>query len=75
MVLDRGVEANLTWLKEKDRRYLVVSREKSRAFDAEKARSISTRSGQELQLHEVKGEDETRVYCRSAAGCRRRKPS
>ena len=69
VVLDRGVatESNVTWLKEKDRRYLVVSREKSRAFDAEKARSISTRSGQELQLHEVKGEDETRVYCRSKA--------
>ena len=65
--LYRGAEPNVTWLKEKDRRYIVVSRERTRAFDAEKAKSIPTRSGQELQLHEVKGEDETRVYCRSKA--------
>ena len=45
----------------------MVSREGSRAFDAEKAKSLHTRSGQELQLNEVKGEDETRVYCRSKA--------
>ncbi len=52
VVMDRGVatESNVTWLKEKGHRYIVVSREQTRMFDAEKATVTKTRMGQDLQL-------------------------
>ena len=55
VVMDRGIatEANLAWLRKEDRRYLVVSRERKRIFDAEQPTSTTTRSGQDLQLYEV----------------------
>lgn len=67
VVMDRGVatEANLDWLKQRGYRYIVVSRERKRVFDAARATSTTTRSGQDLELYEVRDDEEVRVYCRS----------
>ncbi len=69
VVMDRGIatEANITWLREQGYRYLVVSRARHRQFDLEQAVTIDTAAGQPLQLHREQGEDETRLYCYSAA--------
>ena len=71
VVMDRGVatEANLSWLRQQRYRYLVVSRERKRQFDATQVTTIETASGQQVQLHKVVSEDatEVRLYCYSAA--------
>ena len=48
VVMDRGVATDecITWLRENGYRYLVVSRERRRQFDAEAAVSIQTQSKQ-----------------------------
>ncbi len=69
VVMDRGVatDACITWLREHGYRYLVVSRERHRQFDAEAAVSVRTRSNQTVQLHKVVATDpdEVRLYCYS----------
>ncbi len=69
VVMDRGIatKANLAWLREQDYRYLVVSRERKRRFDPERAVSIQNASGETLHLEKVLSEDEkeVRLYCRS----------
>ena len=69
VVMDRGVatDACITWLREHRYRYLVVSRERHRQFDAEAAVSVRTRSNQTVQLHKVVSTDpdEVRLYCYS----------
>ena len=69
VVMDRGIatEANLVWLREQGYRYLVVSRERKRHFDPERAVSIQNASGETLQLEKVLSEDgkEVRLYCHS----------
>ena len=69
VVMDRGVatDACITWLREHRYRYLVVSRERHRQFDAEAAVSVRTRSNQTVQLHKVVSTDpdEARLYCYS----------
>ncbi len=69
VVMDRGIatEANLLWLRERGYRYLVVSRERQRRFDPERAVSIHNASGEMLQLEKVLSEDgkEVRLYCHS----------
>ncbi len=69
VVMDRGIatEANLLWLRERGYRYLVVSRERQRRFDPERAVSIHNASGEILQLEKVLSEDgkEVRLYCHS----------
>ena len=69
VVMDRGVatDACITWLREHGYRYLVVSRERHRQFDAEAAVSVRTRSNQTVQLHKVVSTDpdEVRLYCYS----------
>ncbi len=69
VVMDRGVatEACITWLRDHGYRYLVVSRERHRQFDAEAAVSVRTRSNQTVHLHKVVSNDpdEVRLYCYS----------
>ena len=69
VVMDRGVatDACITWLREHRYRYLVVSRERHRQFDAEAAVSVRTWSNQTVQLHKVVSTDpdEVRLYCYS----------
>ena len=69
VVMDRGVATDdcITWLREHGYRYLVVSRERRRQFDADAAVSIQTQSKQTVHLHKVvSGDpDEVRLYCYS----------
>ena len=69
VVMDRGVatEACVQWLREHGYRYLVVSRERHRQFDAAAAVSVQTQSNQTVQLHKVVSadRDEVRLYCYS----------
>ena len=69
VVMDRGVatEACVQWLRDHDYRYLVVSRERHRQFDAEGAVSLQTRSNQTVHMHKVVSTDpdEVRLYCYS----------
>jgi len=69
VVVDRGVatEAAISWLRENHYRYLVVSRERHRQFDADDAVSIQTQSKQTVHLHKVVSTDpdEVRLYCYS----------
>ena len=69
VVMDRGVatDACITWLREHRYRYLVVSRERHRQFDAEAAVSVRTQSNQIVHLHKVVSTDpdEVRLYCYS----------
>ena len=67
--MDRGVttDACITWLREHGYRYLVVSRERHRQFDADAAVSVRTQSNQTVHLHKVVSTDpdEVRLYCYS----------
>ena len=69
VVMDRGVatEAAIGWLRDNGYRYLVVSRERHRQFDAEAAVAIQTQSKQTVHLHKVVStdHDEVRLYCYS----------
>ena len=69
VVMDRGVATDdcVTWLREHGYRYLVVSRERHRQFDAEAAVSVRTQSKQTVHLHKVVSTDpdEVRLYCYS----------
>ena len=69
VVMDRGVatDACITWLREHGYRYLVVSRERHRQFDAEAAVAIQTQSKQTVHLHKAVSTDpdEVRLYCYS----------
>ena len=59
--------AGVQWLRDHGYRYLVVSRERHRQFDAEAAVSLRTRSNQTVHLHKVVSTDpdEVRLYCYS----------
>ena len=69
VVMDRGVatEAAIEWLRDNRYRYLVVSRERHRQFDAEAAVAVRTQSNQTVHLHKVVSTDpgEVRLYCYS----------
>ena len=69
VVMDRGVatEAAIEWLRDNRYRYLVVSRERHRQFDAEAAVAVRTQSKQTVHLHKVVSTDpgEVRLYCYS----------
>ena len=69
VVLDRGIatEEQVGWLKENGYRYIVVSRERRRRFDAEAATAHRTRRGGTVHLHKVDDPDggEVRMYCYS----------
>lgn len=71
VVMDRGIasEENLAWLREKQYRYLVVSREQNRQFDPEAAITFESAGGDAIQVQRVCDEDgqEVRLYCYSEA--------
>ena len=71
IVMDRGAatEENLQWMRQRGYRYLAVSRERTRRFDAEQAQCLQTASDQQVQVQKVLSEDgaEVRVYCYSEA--------
>ena len=70
IIMDAGIAtaANITWLKEQNHRYLVVSRERGRQFDPELAVNTLTASNETVRLQRVLSEDatEVRLYCHSA---------
>ena len=83
VVMDRGVaiEESIGWLRQNDYRYLVVSRERHRQFDADAAVTVRTRSKQTVQVHKVVSTtdpDEVRLYCyseqRAEKGAGNRRP-
>jgi transposase len=67
--MDAGIAtaANIAWLKEQEYRYLVVSRERGRQFDADQAVETLTASNETIRLQRVLSEDkqEVRLYCHS----------
>ena len=69
VVMDRGIAtaANLAWLAEHGYRYLVVSREAGRHFDAEHAESLENAGGETIRLCRELSEDgkEVRLFCHS----------
>jgi len=69
VVMDRGIatQANIDWLIEHHYRYLVVSREQTRSFNADQAIDISTASDHPIKIHKVIDEEnnEARLYCYS----------
>ena len=71
IVMDCGAatEQNLSWLREQGYRYLVVSLERTRHFDAAAAVSLTTAGEQQVQVQKVHSDDgaEVRLYCHSEA--------
>ena len=69
VAMDRGIatEGRVAWLREAGYRYLVVSRERRRAFDAAAATSHVTRSGRTVHLQRAasRADGEVRLHCRS----------
>jgi transposase len=69
VIMDRGIAtaANIAWLAEQGYRYLVVSREAGRHFDAEHAESLENAGGETIRLCREVSEDgkEVRLYCHS----------
>jgi transposase len=69
VIMDRGIatEANITWLREHHYRYLVVSREHTRQFDAAGATETTTASEEIIRIQRVLSADgsEVRLYCHS----------
>ena len=69
VVMDRGIatEDRVAWLREAGYRYLVVSRERRRAFDAAAATAHVTRSGRTVHLQRaaVRADGEVRLHCHS----------
>ena len=67
VVMDAGIatEDNIRWLRTQRYRYLVVSRECQRQFDATAATSLTTASGEALAIQRVVDTDteEVRLYC------------
>ena len=69
VIMDAGIatEANIAWLLKHHYRYLVVSRERTRQFDASQAVETTTASEQTIRIQRVLSEDgsEVRLYCHS----------
>ena len=69
VIMDRGIatEKNVAWLVEHNYRYLVVSRERGRQFDASQATETSTASEETIKIQRVLSDDgnEVRLYCYS----------
>ncbi len=69
--MDRGIatEENLAWLAARKYKYLAVSREARRRFDAAEAQALHTASGGAVRVCKRLSEDgeEARLYCHSAA--------
>ena len=69
VVMDAGIatEANIQWLRKTGYGYLVVSRERSRQFNADTAISLETAAQETVRCQKVVTEDrqEVRLYCHS----------
>jgi len=67
VIMDRGIatEANIDWLIKHHYRYLVVSREKNRRFDANQAVTTTTASEETIKIQRVDDGKEARLYCYS----------
>jgi hypothetical protein len=69
VIMDRGIAtaANLAWLVEHGYRYLVVSRERERRFDAERATTLVSAGEEMIQVVRELSEDgqEVRLQCHS----------
>ena len=67
VIMDRGIatEANIDWLTEHHYRYLVVSREKNRRFDANQAVTTTTAKEETIKMQRVDDSKEARLYCYS----------
>ena len=70
VIMDAGIASseNIDWLASNHYKYLVVSREKKRGFDREKASCITSAGGHEIQLQREQGdnEGEIKLRCQSA---------
>jgi transposase len=75
VILDRGIatEENILWLKEKGYRYLVMARGGKREFDAERAVSFTSASGEALRVSREEDGEEVRLYCHSAGRAEKEK--
>ncbi len=69
VVMDRGIATadRVAWLREAGYRYLVVSRERRRAFDAAAATIHDTRGGRTVHLQRAasRADGEVRLHCHS----------
>jgi len=69
VVMDAGIatEANIQWLRKTGYGYLVVSRERSRQFNADIAIALETAAQETVRCQKVAAEDgqEVRLYCHS----------
>lgn len=69
VIMDRGIAtaANLAWLVEHGYRYLVVSRERERRFDADRAMTLLSAGEETIQVMRELSEDgqEVRLQCHS----------
>lgn len=69
VIMDRGIAtaANLAWLVERGYRYLVVSRERERHFDADGAMTLVSAGNEAIQVVREVSEDglEVRLHCHS----------
>jgi len=70
-VMDAGIatEDNITWLKEQQCRYLVVSRKRHQEWDKEKAHLVKKTGSNEVHIYSKMSEkgDEVELYCRSSS--------
>jgi transposase len=69
VVLDAGIasEENIAWLRERGYRYLAVSRERHKVFDAEQATLIREEGATRIRVQRLVDADtgEVRLYCHS----------
>jgi transposase len=69
VICDAGIATadNLTWLIGNGYRYLAVSREQQRQFDAHEATAFESAGGETIRAHKVLSDDgqEVRLYCHS----------
>lgn len=69
VVMDAGIatEANLVWLKANNYQYVVVSRQRARQFDMEKAVEVQTAGQTPVHVQRVRepDDDEVKLYCYS----------
>jgi len=69
VICDAGIATadNVAWLIQKGYRYLVVSREPQRQFDADQASAFENAGGETIRVQKVLSDDglEVRLYCHS----------
>ena len=67
VVMDRGIATKdrIEWLREEGYRYIVVSRERRKPFEPERALALQTASGSDVEVYREEADDEVRLCCRS----------